>query len=52
MYNWNTDQEYLFICNRWLSKKHDDGAVTRELPAQGPGILKPAQCEFLNLQTT
>ncbi|TPP60374.1 hypothetical protein FGIG_08324 [Fasciola gigantica] len=49
LYNWNTDQEYLFLCNRWLGGKHDDQAIVRELPAQGPGILKPASSRFAYL---
>ena len=27
------DSEYIFPCNRWLSKTEDDGALSRELVA-------------------
>ena len=32
---------YIFLCNRWLSKKEEDKQIVRELPAQGPGIKQP-----------
>ncbi|CAH8592932.1 unnamed protein product [Heterobilharzia americana] len=39
--NLSTNDEYEFHCNRWLSTRQDDGAICREIPANGPGITDP-----------
>lgn len=41
MENTSTSEKFMFDCRRWLAKDEDDGAIVRELPAQGPGIKKP-----------
>ncbi|CAL8070988.1 unnamed protein product [Calicophoron daubneyi] len=48
--NLNTDQEYLFPCNRWLSTKEEDYATVREIPAQGPGIIRPLPICLYNVK--
>ncbi|TGZ66198.1 hypothetical protein CRM22_005460 [Opisthorchis felineus] len=35
----NNEEEYIFPCNRWLSRTEDDGSVTRELPATGDRVV-------------
>ncbi|KAK4470570.1 hypothetical protein MN116_006112, partial [Schistosoma mekongi] len=39
--NLNTQEQYEFYCNRWLSTREDDGSILREIPARGPGITNP-----------
>ncbi|KAF5404278.1 hypothetical protein PHET_02377 [Paragonimus heterotremus] len=45
--NLNTEEQYLFFCNRWLSLTEDDHTTTQELPAHGTGILHAEQvCRY------
>ncbi|RDD42008.1 Lipoxygenase homology domain-containing protein 1 [Trichoplax sp. H2] len=34
--NMNDKEQYLFNCNRWLSRSEEDNEIIRELPASGP----------------
>lgn len=42
MIDLNQNREYEFYCNRWLSQTKDDHMICRELPANGPDIIKEA----------
>ncbi|KAF6771615.1 hypothetical protein AHF37_10023 [Paragonimus kellicotti] len=45
--NLNTEEQYAFFCNRWLSLTEDDHTCTQELPAHGTGILHAEQvCRY------
>lgn len=46
MENMSTKERFTFSCNRWLAKDEDDGAIVREIPAEGPGIKTPLPCKF------
>lgn len=35
-----SDNEYLFLCNRWLAKNEDDGEIVRELVPNTKSELK------------
>lgn len=45
MENMATKKKYFFKCNRWLADDEDDGAIIREIPAEGDGIKKPQPCK-------
>ena len=45
MENMATKEKYVFSCNRWMAKNEDDGAIVREIPAEGPGIKTPLPCK-------
>ena len=45
MENMSTKEKYTFNCGRWLAKDEDDGAIVREIPAEGPGIKNPLPCK-------
>ncbi|CAF2821092.1 unnamed protein product [Rotaria sp. Silwood2] len=40
MTNLKTNEQYRFLCGRWLSKIEDEKQIIRELPAEGPGISR------------
>lgn len=39
--NSDTRQTFTFNCRRWLARDEEDGAIVRELPAQGVEIRSP-----------
>ena len=39
--NSDTRQSFTFNCRRWLARDEEDGAIVRELPAQGIDIRSP-----------
>lgn len=41
MENMTTKKKYTFHCGQWLAKSEGDGAIVRELPAEGDDIKKP-----------
>ena len=52
MENMSSKERFTFSCNRWLAKDEDDGAVVREIPAEGPGIKTPLPCKLKHIQYT
>ena len=46
MENMSTNEEYEFICNKWLASDEEGHTIVREMPAQGPGIDTPLPCKL------
>ena len=46
--NVTSGEKYVFECKRWLAKDEDDGAIVREMPAQGTGIKRPLEGKILH----
>ena len=49
MENMSTNEEYEFICNKWLASDEEGHTIVREMPAQGPGIDTPLPCKLTQI---
>jgi len=47
MENMVNKERYTFNCKRWLARDEDDGAIVREMPAEGSGIKTPLPCKSM-----